>query len=70
MMPDTLYASLSAIRDEYRKRMNTATDAAQRYASKEEMDKVSEFSTEAERAREAFNAVNRSIATVESFYKD
>ena len=62
-----LYDQLSAIRNEYRKRMNDATNQAQEYAAKEDMEKVSVFSTEAERMREAFAAMNRAVAIIEKF---
>lgn len=65
MMPDNLYKNLNDLREKYRREMNTATDQAQRFAATEEMDRVSEFSTEAERKREAFMALNSAIKIVE-----
>ena len=65
MMPDALYKQLSALRDEYRDQMNRAADKAQKFAQTEEMDRVSEFSSESERKREAFSALNRAIKIVE-----
>lgn len=52
---------LGALREEYRREMNYATGKAQEFAQTEEMDLVSEWSTRAERKREAFSALNRAI---------
>jgi len=60
----TLYQRLDALRNEYRKKMNDAAEQAQIHAAADEMDKVSLYSTESERAREAFHALNRAIAIV------
>jgi hypothetical protein len=65
-MSDELYAKLNALRDEYRRRMNAAASSAQEAAATDEMDKVSEFSTDSERMREAFHALNRAIAIVQA----
>jgi hypothetical protein len=70
MIPDALYASLNGLRGEYRKRMNDASDAAVSASGDGEMDKVSLFSTESERMREAFNALNRAIRLVEEAFSD
>ena len=67
MMKDALYAKLNAIREDYRGRMNRAAAEAERWAANgEDMEKVSMFSTESERAREAFTACNRMIAVLEA----
>jgi len=66
MMNDALYVKLNALRDEYRAGMNKAADEAQRYAQEEDMEKVSLFSTESERKREAFHALNRAISILDS----
>ena len=64
MARDGLYRKLDALRDEYRRKMNAAADKAQEFAGAEEMDNVSMFSTESERMREAFMALNRAIKIV------
>ncbi|MHB1310524.1 MAG: hypothetical protein ACYC3L_00810 [Gemmatimonadaceae bacterium] len=64
MARDGLYRKLDALRDEYRRKMNAAADKAQEFAATEEMDNVSIFSTESERMREAFMALNRAIKLV------
>ena len=69
MVPDELYIPLSELREEYRRAMNQAAAKAQQFAQSEEMDRVSEFSTEAERKREAFTALNRAIAIVDAVHK-
>lgn len=61
-----LTVALGALRQEYRSKMNKASDAAVEAAGVDEMDKVSMFSTEAERMREAFMALNRAIAIVDA----
>jgi len=61
MMDDAIYGVLNSLRAEYRGKMNKATDEAQKAAQSEEMDKVSLYSTESERYREAFHAMNRAI---------
>jgi hypothetical protein len=66
MMSDTLYASLNRIREEYRRKMNAAADIAERKAAAGEMDEVSISSTESERHRAAFEAMNRAIKAVET----
>lgn len=63
-MSDTIFDNLSALREEYRREMNSATSKAQAFAQTEEMDLVSEWSTRAERKREAFSALNRVIKIV------
>lgn len=65
MMPENLYQNLNALREKYRREMNDATNKAQQFAATEEMDRVSELSTEAERKREAFMALNSAIKIVE-----
>jgi hypothetical protein len=65
MMNDILYQRLNAVREEYRRRMNAAADTAERAASEGDMKEVSIASTESERNREAFEAMNRAIAIVE-----
>jgi hypothetical protein len=64
-MDEALYQKLSAIRDEYRQKMNSYTDAAQRAAAEDEMDVCAENSTAAERYREAFAALNRVFKVIE-----
>ena len=64
MARDGLYRKLDALRDEYRRKMNAAADKAQEFAAADEMDNVSMFSTESERMREAFMALNRAIKIV------
>ncbi len=63
-MNDDLFEKLGALREEYRREMNHATNNAQKFAQTEEMDLVSEWSTRAERKREAFSALNRAITIV------
>ena len=70
MIPDALYANLNGLRGEYRKKMNDASDAAVEASGHGEMDKVSLFSTESERMREAFNDINRAIRLVEEAFSD
>lgn len=65
MMPDSLYEPLSKLREKYRREMNAAAEKAQQFAQTEEMDRVSEFSTESERKREAFFALNQAIKIIE-----
>lgn len=69
MTPDTLYETLNGLRDEYRKKMNGAAAQAQQFAQTEEMDRVSEFSSESERNREAFVALNRAIKIVDVHFE-
>lgn len=66
MMPDRLYKSLNDLREKYRRDMNVAAEKAQQFAQTEEMDRVSEFSSESERKREAFMALNQAIRIVEA----
>lgn len=68
MMPDSLYRPLSDLREKYRREMNAAADKAQQFAQSEEMDRVSEFSSESERKREAFLALNQAIKIVEASF--
>ena len=56
-----LYERLNALRDEYRQKMNGAGDRAQRAAAIDDMAEASIASTESERYREAFHALNRAI---------
>lgn len=65
MTPDKLYETLNGLRDEYRGKMNGAAEKALQFAQTEEMERVSEFSSESERNREAFHALNRAIKIVE-----
>lgn len=65
-MEDVLYDKISAIREEYRQKMNSHTDAAQRAAAEERMDDCSENSTAAERYREAFFALNRVFTVIDA----
>ncbi len=65
MVEDLIYKQLSDLRNEYRVKMNISADAAQVAAQTEEMDKVSLYSTESERYREAFHALNRAIQIVD-----
>lgn len=65
-MSDALYSKLNALRDEYRRKMNRLSDMATEAAGQDEMDKVSLYSTESERARAAFAAVTRAIEIVET----
>lgn len=67
-MDDALYQRLSAIREEYRQKMNSHTDAAQRAAAEEQMDACSDNSTAAERYREAFAALNRVFKVIEEVF--
>ena len=64
MIPESIYELLSKIREEYRQQMNAAAEKAQQFAASDEMDRVSEFSTESERKREAFSALNRVIRVI------
>jgi phage shock protein A len=64
-MPDTLYSEFSAIRENYRRLMNKATDRAQTAAANEDMDECSKSSTEAERYREVFHALNQMQPIIE-----
>lgn len=66
MMSDALYAKLNALREEYRRKMNAAADKAERHAAIGEMGWVSVASTESERYREAFSALNQAISIVEA----
>jgi len=65
MMTDDLYAKLNALREQHRRKMNAAGDRAERMAAEGEMGEVSISSTESERHREAFQALNQAIAIVE-----
>lgn len=64
--PEKVRDQLGELREEYRQAMNKAAAEAQRFASEDEMDRVSEFSTESERKREAFVALNRAIKIVDA----
>jgi hypothetical protein len=66
MMSDGLYSKLNGLREEYRRKMNAASDKAQHHAAIDEMDEVSRSSTESERYREAFYALNRAIDIVDA----
>jgi hypothetical protein len=68
MTPDHIYTPLNALREQYRQQMNAAADKAQQFAATEEMDRVSEFSTESERKREAFMALNQAIKIVDTAF--
>jgi hypothetical protein len=62
---DEVYEKLDALRTEYRTEMNRKTDMVHVAAQDDDMENVSLYSTEAERARTAFNALNRAIKIVE-----
>jgi hypothetical protein len=66
MVDDEIYKKLSGLREEYRQKMNRSADAAAVAAQKEEMDIVSVCSTESERYREAFHALNRAIQLIDA----
>lgn len=66
MISDDLYAKLNALREQHRGKMNSASDRAERMAAIGEMGEVSISSTESERHREAFQAMNQAIAIVEA----
>jgi vacuolar-type H+-ATPase subunit D/Vma8 len=68
MTPDHIYEPLNELREKYRQQMNAAADKAQQFAATEEMDRVSEFSSESERKREAFMALNQAIKIVDSAF--
>lgn len=68
MIPERLYAPLSELREKYRQQMNAAAEKAQRFAAADEMDRVSEFSSESERKREAFSALNQVIRIVDAAF--
>lgn len=68
MTPETLYQPLNSIRTEYRLRMNRSADLAAEFAAEDDMQSVSEHSTESERCREAFQAMNRAIFAVDEYY--
>lgn len=65
-MGDDVRQKLDALRDEYRGRMNRLADKALAAAAVEDMDECSRSSTESERNREAFHALNRAIEIVDS----
>ncbi len=65
MIDPVIFGKLSELRNEYRLKMNRSADAAQAAAQTEEMDLVSLHSTESERYREAFHALNRAISIVD-----
>jgi hypothetical protein len=65
MVEDNIYNKLNELRNEYRIKMNKSSDAAQIAAQSEEMDIVSLHSTESERYREAFHALNRAIKIID-----
>lgn len=62
---ENAHEDMRILRDEYRGKMNRSTDAAQRAAAQEDMAAASICSTEAERYREAFAALNRAIQIIE-----
>lgn len=62
-----LHERISALREEYRCKMNAAADKAQVAAAEDRMVDVSEHSSESERMREAFVALNRVMQIVEEF---
>lgn len=66
MTPDHIYEPLSALREKYRREMNAAAEKAQQFAAIDEMDRVSEFSSESERKREAFVALNQAMKIIEA----
>lgn len=65
-MDDSLYEKLNELRNEYRMKMNRSADAAQEAAQKEEMQIVSMCSTDSERYREAFHALNRAFQIIDN----
>lgn len=66
MMSDGLYTELNKLRGEYRDKMNRSAEAAQVAAQTEDMHVVSMCSTDSERYREAFHALNRAIQIIEA----
>ncbi len=67
-MPDDLYRSLNSIRSEFRMRMNRSSDLAEEFAARGDMASVSEHSSESERCREAFGAMNRAINAADDYF--
>jgi len=65
MVDDEVYKKLRELRNEYRIKMNRSAEAASVAAQKDEMDTVSICSTESERYREAFHAINRAIQIID-----
>lgn len=65
MVDDAIYNKLNDLRNEYRLKMNRSAEAAQEAAQKEEMHVVSMCSTDSERYREAFHALNRAIQMID-----
>lgn len=61
MIDDKIYKQLNDLREEYRNKMNRSAEAAQTAAQTEQMHIVSMCSTDSERYREAFHALNRAI---------
>lgn len=68
MTPEHIYAPLSELREKYRREMNGAAERAQQFGATDEMDRVSEFSSESERKREAFAALNQAIKIVDAAF--
>lgn len=67
MVDDALYGKLSELRNEYRLKMNRSAEAAAIEAQKKDnMHAVSMCSSESERYREAFHALNRAFQIIEA----
>jgi hypothetical protein len=70
MMSDALFQRLQELRETYRRKMNKASDQAEKKAAEGDMAEVSISSTESERYREAFAALNQAIKIVDEELDD
>lgn len=67
---DSCRERLSILREQHRQKMNSFGDAAEKAASEGDMSAVSVNSTESERHREAFSALNAAIDIFDTLYND
>lgn len=67
---DSCRKRLSTLREQHRQKMNSFGDAAEKAASEGDMSAVSINSTESERHREAFSALNAAIDIFDTLYND
>lgn len=69
MTPDALYADLQSLRETFRRKMNKSGEAAQKAAAEDDdMAIVSMHSTDSERFRTAFVALNQAIKIVDDYF--
>ena len=65
-MRNEMYDKIQSIREDYRQKMNYSTSAAQKAAAEEDMSLSAMHSSDAERYREAFAALNRVFRAIDA----